>query len=226
VADEFKKKHPDVTVKVEYPGFDLITKAKAAIGGGEGIADVYALLPSVFGVESFKNGLLVDLTPYYQKDSEWQSWTDLWSWIPPGNYRWPQTAEGAIYHRMSSDLPCGIGLICSRSWWVPGNRRCATSCGKIQNRLRLTCKGCPAGFARPHCDWLLLEAGTISRAICSLVCFGEKWSQHTEIARINLWKQLHDGKLFTPGVLQRITTRSEGLFKDRKVAMFTLLVRG
>src|SRR5512138_1317185 len=56
VADEFHKKHPDVTVNIEPPTFDLITKAKAAIAAGTGIGDVYAMLPSVFGVESWKNG--------------------------------------------------------------------------------------------------------------------------------------------------------------------------
>ena len=30
IADEFKKTHPDVTVKVEYPGFDLITQGKSS----------------------------------------------------------------------------------------------------------------------------------------------------------------------------------------------------
>jgi ABC-type glycerol-3-phosphate transport system substrate-binding protein len=231
VADEFKKTHPDVTIKVEYPGFDLITKAKAAIGGGEGIADVYALLPSVFGVESFRNGLLVDLTPYYKKDTEWQSWTDLWGRIPPGNYRWPQTADGAIYSSNESLGPSFVWYWADMFEKLGGFPQTVDAlleaAGKSKTSLPDLQGLCSAGFAETwHCDYwyYCLQAkydfaGEIAR---KCVAGQEKWSQHAEIRQgLELWKKLHDGKLFTPGVLQEnYDPDSKSLFKDRKVAMF------
>ena len=231
VADEFMKSHPDVTVNVEYPGFDLITKAKAAIGGGEGIADVYALLPSVFGLESFRSGLLVDLTPYYTKDAEWQSWTDLWAKIPPGNYRWPHTPDGAIY---SSNESLGPSFVW---YWADMFEKLGGFPDTIDGLLEAAARAksdmpdlqglCSAGFAETwHCDYwyYCLEAkydfsGEIAR---NCVAGKEKWSNPAEIRQgLELWKRLHDGGLFTPGVMQEnYDPESKTLLKDRKVAMF------
>ncbi len=231
VADEFMKTHKDVTVNVEYPGFDLITKAKAAIGGGEGIADVYALLPSVFGLESFRNGLLTDLTPYREKDSEWQSWTDLWSKIPPGNYRWPQTADGAIY---SSNESLGPSFVW---YWADMFDKLGGFPVTIDGLLEAAAKSktdlpdlqglCSAGFAETwHCDyWYYCLAakydfsGQIAR---DCVAGKTKWTEAPEMRQaLELWKRLYDNNLFTPGVIQEsYDPESKSLLKDRKVAMF------
>jgi ABC-type glycerol-3-phosphate transport system substrate-binding protein len=231
IADEFTKTHPDVTVNVEYPGFDLITKAKAAIGGGEGIADVYALLPSVFGLESFRSGLLVDLTPYYQKDEEWQSWTDLWARVPPGNYRWPHTPDGAIY---SSNESLGPSFVW---YWADMFDKLGGFPETIDGLLEAAAQSksalpdlqglCSAGFAETwHCDYwyYCLEAkydfsGAIAR---KCVAGNEKWSSPKEIRQgLELWERLHKGGLFTPGVIQEnYDPESKGLLKDRQVAMF------
>ncbi len=231
VTSEFKKTHPNVTINVEYPGFDLITKAKAAIAGGEGIGDVYALLPSVFGVESFRNGLLTDLTPYYTKDTEWQSWTDLWPKIPPGNYRFPQTADGAIYSSNETMGPSFVWL------WADMFEKLGGFPETIDGLLEAAAKAktdlpdleglCSAGFSETwHADYwyYCLEAkydfsGEKAR---NCVSGKAKWSATPEIRQgLELWKKLHDGKLFTPGVMQEnYHPESKDLLKNRKVAMF------
>ena len=231
VASEFMKTHPDVTVNVEYPGFDLITKAKAAIGGGEGIADVYALLPSVFGLEAFRSGLLEDLTPYYEKDEDWQSWTDLWARIPPGNYRWPHTPDGAIYSSNESLGPSFVwywkdmfdelgGFPETIDGLLEAAARSKTDLPDLQGLSS-------AGFAENwHCDYwyYCLEAkydfsGEVAR---KCVDGEEKWSSPNEIRQgLELWNRVFDGGLFTPGVIQEnYDPESKGLLKDRKVAMF------
>src|SRR5574341_1096226 len=86
---------------------------------------------------------------------------------------------------------------------------------------------CSAGFAETwHCDYwyYCLEAkydfsGEKAR---NCVAGKEKWSKPAEIRQgLELWKRLHDGGLFTPGVMQEnYDPDSKGLLKDRKVAMF------
>jgi ABC-type glycerol-3-phosphate transport system substrate-binding protein len=230
VADQFMKSHPGVTVDVQYPGFDLITKAKAAIGGGEGIADVYALLPSVFGVQSFQEGLLEDLTPYYQKDTEWQSNTDLWGKIPPGNYRWPQAADGRIY---SSNESLGPGFI----WYwadmfdklggfpetIDGLLEAVAAQKKDLPDLQGLCAGALAD--NWICDYYFycLESKYDFSGDIARKCVGgkAKWSSSPEIRQaLDLWKNLYDKGLFDPGAMQEnYDPDAKGLLKDRKVAM-------
>jgi ABC-type glycerol-3-phosphate transport system substrate-binding protein len=231
VGNEFMKSHPGVTVTVQSVGFDQITKAKAAIAGGGGIGDVTSMLPSVFGLQCFQAGLLEDLTSYYQKDADWQSYTDIWKLIPPGNYRWPQTPDGAIYSSNESNGPSFVW------YWADMFDKLGGYPETIDGLLEAIAKAktdlpdiqglCSAGFNETwHCDYwyYALESkydftGDVAR---KCVAGKAKWSTSPEIRQgLDLWNNLYAKGLFDPGVIQEnYDPDSKDLLKNRKVAMF------
>lgn len=224
VDEEFRKKHPNATVEVTYISqSDYSAKIKAAMAAGNP-PDLFNGWAGSFHTELWESGNLIDLTPYYKQDPEWQKNTDLWKLLPPLQ----DSIENSLILATTTMAPFFVfyyqDILDAHNLEVPETVDDLIAMKPVLNKdgIDVMSMGFKEGFVFYYLFNQLEAAYDPGQGLLQKMDAGEaSWDNDVIRKTLQDFKRIYDSGIFPRGSLQlTYDPDSKEIFKTRKAAFF------